>query len=75
MRIVQRVAEPIDLAMHLRTGNAVVDFLQEDEISLIVGDRLGHPLWPVATIKPADAFVNVVGEDAKTHGWSNSRSG
>lgn len=50
-----------------RAGYSFVDFLQERDVGLHVGQRFDNPLRLVTTVAPADAFVDVVSDESQMH--------
>ena len=45
-----------------RSGDVAVDLLEADQVGVLILDDLNHPLQPVTSITPADAFMDIVAE-------------
>lgn len=56
------VSQPVNLTMVPGSRNAVIDFLHEDNIGLVMGKRLRDPLWAIASVDSSDTLVYVVGD-------------
>src|SRR3972149_4323882 len=54
-------------------GDAVVDLLQEGDVGLVVFDGVDNPPQVVSPVDAADAFVDVVAQQAEVHAGPFSR--
>ena len=50
-----------------RAGHAVVDLLQERHVRIAVLDRFDDPSQVISPVDAADAFVDVVAQQAEVH--------
>src|SRR6266568_170261 len=65
------------LIVEARAARVVIDFLQTDQVRVLLLDHLQNPFQAVAPVAAADALVNVVAE--KSHrsaprAWGGPRS-
>jgi hypothetical protein len=68
----EEVAEQFDLPVAARPARAFIHLLEEDQVGVVVGDSLAHPLGPVAAVDAPDALVDVVAEDTELHAVDDS---
>jgi len=61
------VGKQLDLPVVVRARYAVVNFLQQDDIWLAVSNDFDDSFQPIASVGAADAFVDIVSEQAKLH--------
>jgi hypothetical protein len=52
-----------------RSRHVTIHFLEADQVGVLILDDLDDPLQTVATITPADAFMNIVAEQSHGQPW------
>ena len=59
----EEFTEQLYLLVTTRALRPVIDLLEEDDIGIMMSHDLSDAFRPVPAIEPADALVDVVGED------------
>ena len=52
-----------------RSSHVTVHFLKTDQVGVLILDDLDDPIQTVASITPADAFMNIVTEQSHGYPW------
>jgi hypothetical protein len=60
MRETECISKNIDLSIATRPWNAIVNFLQEQQVGPIVRNRIDDSLEPILAIDTTDSLVNIV---------------
>lgn len=63
----KELSQHFELAVTIRAADVVVHFLEEHDVGLVVQNDIANPARVIPTVPSADAFVDVVREDAQLH--------